>query len=114
MTFLDQIASAGTINIPLIIVLLAIGAVCKHCFKKLNNDTIPVIMLIAGVVIVILLKIPFDPRDDVLLNVLVEGIASGATAVGIHTQGKTIFTIFGVFGSDKNNVESDTNSDSGV
>lgn len=113
MTFLDQIASAGTINIPLIIVLLAIGAVCKYCLKKVNNDTIPVIMLIAGVVIVILLKIPFDPQDDVL-NVLVEGIASGATAVGIHTQGKTIFTIFGVFGSDKNNVESDTNSDSGV
>lgn len=93
MTIVEQLASAGTINIPLIIVLMAIGAVCKHFIKKLDNDTIPVILLITGIIIVILLHIPFNAQKDIL-NILVEGIASSTVAVGLHSQGKTIWTLF--------------------
>mgnify|MGYP002767567292 CR=1 FL=1 len=85
--------ATGSINVSLIIVLLAIGAICKHAFTKLNNDTIPVIMLVTGAVLAIIINLPFNPQKE-LLNVLVQGFVSGAAAVGLHTQGKTIYNLF--------------------
>lgn len=89
---ISEIASTS-VNVPLIVVLLAIGTVIKHQLTKVSNDTIPVIMLVSGVLFAIALNVPFNFQKDVL-DVLVQGIVSGAAAVGIHTQGKTVFTLF--------------------
>lgn len=101
---IEQIFNNSTINISLVIILLAIGAIVKHCIKNINNDTIPIIILISGIVISILLKIPFKDIQTEILNVLVEGIVSGATAVGLHSQGKTIWWFFN--NKDPNNNSS--------
>ena len=96
MDIISEVLTIGTgaINVSLIIVLMAIGAICKHGIKKMNNDTIPVIMLVCGIVLAIVFNLPFNPQTE-LLDFLVQGIVSGAAAVGLHTQGKTLFNIFG-------------------
>lgn len=93
MDIIEQITSIA-INVPLVIVLLAIGAVCKHFLAKLDNGLIPIIMIITGVILAVLINVPFKVQDEIL-NVLVEGIVSGAAAVGLHTQGRTIWALFG-------------------
>ena len=81
----------GSINISLIILLLAIGYVIKH-FTKINNDNIPVIMLIAGIVLALIINIPYSPSE--IVTIIIQGIVSGAAAIGLHTNGKGLLEIF--------------------
>lgn len=84
----------GSINIPLIIILLAIGCIIKHCLPKVSNDTIPPIMLIAGIVLALIINIPYAPSQ--IVNLVIQGIVSGAAAVGLHTNGKGLLQIVGL------------------
>lgn len=81
--------SVASVNIPLVIVLLAIGFILKHLIKSLDNSNIPVILIIAGIVISICMKLPFNPREQ-LLTILVEGIASAMIAMIVQTKAKDI------------------------
>ena len=101
--------SQGSINVSLIIILLAIGYFLKHAVKKLSNDNIPWILLILGIVLALVINVPYGP--DMIVTYVIQGIVSGAAAVGLHTNGKTILNIFN-FGkspavSDKDSEESD-------
>lgn len=88
---ITQIATES-VNIPLVIVLLAIGYILKHWVKPIVNDSIPLVLLITGIVFALIINIPFKFQEEILV-VLVKGIVSGAAAVGIHTQGRTIIDI---------------------
>lgn len=79
------------INVALIIVLMFIGLFLKHALTKLDNSWIPLILGVLGMVIVVLMRIPFNPQTD-LLNILVEGLVAAAFATILHTKVKDILT----------------------
>lgn len=81
----------GSINIPLIIILLAIGFIIKHCMKKVSNDLIPPIMLIGGIVLALVVNIPYAPNE--ITSIVVQGIVSGTAAIGLHTNGKGLLEV---------------------
>ena len=92
---IQQITDLATtsLNVPLIIVLLGVGAFLKHAIKKLNNDYIPCILGVLSVVLVIVMNIPFNPQEK-LLSLLVEAIVAVAAALLVHAQGKTLLADF--------------------
>lgn len=83
----------GSINISLVIVLLGIGAILKHAIKSLDNNVIPIVMIVLGVIIVLFMNAPFDPQK-MLLQYLVQGIASGYCAIIVHGKSKEIYHDF--------------------
>ena len=77
------------INVALIVVLMFIGLFLKHAIKKLDNSWIPLILGILGMIISVLMKIPFNPQTD-LLTILVEGIVAAVFATIFQTKLKDI------------------------
>lgn len=77
------------INVALIVVLMFIGLFLKHAIKKLDNSWIPLILGILGMIMSVLMKIPFNPQTD-LLTILVEGIVAAVFATIFQTKLKDI------------------------
>lgn len=77
------------INVALIVVLMFIGLFLKHAIKKLDNSWIPLILGILGMIISVLMKIPFNPQTD-LLTILVEGIVAAVFATIFQSKFKDI------------------------
>ena len=77
------------INVALIIVLMFIGLFLKHALTKLDNSWIPLILGILGMIISVLMRIPFDPQKD-LLNILVEGIVAAVFATIFQSKFKEV------------------------
>lgn len=77
------------INVALIVVLCFIGIFLKHALTKLDNSWIPLILGILGMVISVLMRIPFNPQTE-LLTVLVEGIVAAVFATILQTKLKEI------------------------
>lgn len=82
-----------SINLSVVIILLAIGYVLKHVAKKLSNEYIPVILLLFGILLACIIGIPYKTGQDII-PAIITGIASGAAAIGIHQSGKS-FIHFG-------------------
>ena len=93
-TFLDVIREVINVNPYYVIILLALGAILKHFITNVNNQTIPIILIIVGCIIGILFQIPLENTHEGL-EAAVCGICSGAFAVGIHQSGKTIGLLSG-------------------
>ena len=87
--FLDTVREVISVNPYYVIILLMLGAVLKHLMPKVNNNTIPVILIIVGCIIGILFSLPLANAQEGL-QAAVCGICSGAFAVGIHQSGKTL------------------------
>lgn len=77
------------INVALIVVLCFIGVFLKHVLTKLDNSWIPLILGILGMVISVLMRVPFNPQTE-LLTVLVEGIVAAVFATILQTKLKEI------------------------
>ena len=77
------------INLGIVILCLVIGFLLKHTISRLNNNWIPVILLVFGIIFAVVLD--FANLKDNAMQILITGIASGAMAIGIHQSGKTIF-----------------------
>lgn len=77
------------INLGIVILCLVIGFLLKHVVSGLNNNWIPVILLVFGIIFAVVLD--FANLKDNAMQILITGIASGAMAIGIHQSGKTIF-----------------------
>lgn len=105
---IQQITDLATtsLNVPLIIVLLGVGAFLKHAIKKLNNDYIPCILGVLSVVLVIVMNIPFNPQEK-LLSLLVEAIVAVAAALLVHAQGKTLLADFAARKNGPGDTEAD-------
>lgn len=93
------------INVALIVVLMFIGLFLKHAIKSLDNSYIPLILGFAGMIISLLMKIPFNPQHDIL-NILVEGIVAAVFATIFQSKFKEIIT-----GIKNATTESNTNSE---
>ena len=90
-----------SVNVPLIIVLMAIGYVLKHVIKNLDNSFIPIILGIVAIAILIGINIPFNAQDQ-LLGILVEAVVNTVFATLFHDQGKTFIDNF----INRNNTDS--------
>lgn len=81
--------SLAQVNIPLIIVLMFIGYALKHYVKKLDNATIPIWLGVVGIVLSVLMQVPFNPQEK-LLTVLVQGIVCAVLATILFDKVKDI------------------------
>lgn len=81
--------SLAQVNIPLIIVLMFIGYVLKHYVKKLDNATIPIWLGVIGIVLSVLMQVPFNPQEKLLI-VLVQGIVCAFLATILFDKIKDI------------------------
>ena len=92
------------INITIVVLLLIIGAIFKHWIKWVDNKYIPVILILIGIVATLVFHLPVA-SGTLIINYIIEGIASGIAATIVHSKGKDI--IQELFDKDKiiNNVE---------
>lgn len=84
--FVNEILS--NINILVVVTLMAVGFIIKHVkfLEKVDNSLIPVILLVLSFVFTFI---------DTGLSVpsIFIAILSAAVAIGLHQQGKNIFTV---------------------
>ena len=87
----SQITSvtAESINIALVIILLAIGYILKAKVKAVKNSDIPVYLIVIGVIISILMEIPFTSGVDPI-TMVVRGIASAIAASIVYDKYKDV------------------------
>lgn len=103
--------TANSVNIALVIVLIAIGYMLKNKMPKVKNSDIPIYLMIVGIVLSILLEFPFKTVDTPI-NIIVRGIASAFAASIVYDKVKDVIEgrkVNGPGDSDQSNSEeSDT------
>ena len=89
---LDQVTEVlvQNVDISIVIICLVIGAILKHLVTKFNNDWIPIVLIVCGIIISFGIAALKGFTDDPA-HIVIVGIASAAAAVGIHQGGKTIY-----------------------
>ena len=82
---------SSMIDVRIAIILWCLGWVLKHSkikfVKNLSNESIPVILIAAGVIISCVTV------GDVTTNSIIIGIVTSVFAVGVHSSGKNIFKL---------------------
>lgn len=78
----------ANVNIGIVLGLMAIGFLIKHVsfFEKVENDLIPPILLLSSIVAVIL-------TEGFTIPSIISAVINAAVSVGLHQQGKNIFTV---------------------
>ena len=81
----------ASINIPVIIFLLAVGYCIKHtpALEKVSNNLIPIIIFVLSVIICGVMNI----SDNIAASIM-SGVINAAAAIGLHSTGKNIFEFF--------------------
>ena len=82
----------ANVNVPLVVALMAIGFIIKHfkLFEKVENVLIPPVLLVFSVVV---LAFENGFTVDTIIPTIISGIVNAAVAIGLHQQGKNIFTM---------------------
>lgn len=80
--------SLANVNVSVVVTLMAIGFLIKHIkfLDKVNNDVIPPVLLLFSVVFLAF-------TDGFNVQTIISAIINTAVAVGLHQQGKNIFTV---------------------
>ena len=82
----------ANVDIALVVALMAIGFIIKHftLFEKVENNLIPPVLLVFSIIVLVF-------RDgltgDTIIPTIISAIVNAAVAIGLHQQGKNIFTI---------------------
>jgi hypothetical protein len=78
----------ANVNVTLVIALMALGFIVKHVkfLESVNNNIIPPMLLLFSVVAVTVM-------DGFTVQSIISGIVNAAVAVGLHQQGKNIFSV---------------------
>ena len=76
------------VNVPVVVALMAIGFIIKHVkfLDKISSDVIPPVLLLCSIVAMIVL-------EGFSVATIITGIVNAAIAIGLHQQGKNIFTV---------------------
>ena len=87
VTQLIQEALAN-VNVSIVVALMAIGFIIKHVkfLDKVNSDIIPPVLLLCSIVAMIVL-------EGFSVATIITAIVNAAIAIGLHQQGKNIFTV---------------------
>ena len=81
--------TVASVNVSLVIILLAVGYICKHAFKNLKNDIIPIILGVIALIFLVIVNWPFSVQDK-LLPIIIEAIATTLIATISHDKVKDI------------------------
>lgn len=78
----------ANVNIAIVIGLMAVGFIIKHFkfLEKINNELIPPILLILSMIFTFI-------DNGISVSSTLVALVSAAVAIGLHEQGKNIFTI---------------------
>lgn len=78
----------ANVNLIIVLGLMAIGFIIKHTnfLDKVSNDIIPPTLLVLGLIAAFI-------QDGFTFAAAISGIVSAAVAIGLHQQGKNIFTV---------------------
>lgn len=84
--FLEE--ALANVNVTLVVVLMAIGFIIKHfkIFEKVENNVIPPILLVFSVV-------ALSINNGFSIPTVITAVINAAVAIGLHQQGKNIFTV---------------------
>ena len=80
--------SFANVNVSVVVSLMAIGFIIKHVkfLDKVNNDLIPPTLLVCSIILMTLI-------DGFTVQTVISAIVNAAVAIGLHQQGKNIFTV---------------------
>ena len=78
----------ANVNVSVVVALMAIGFIIKHVkfLDKISSDVIPPTLLLCSIVAMIVL-------EGFSVATIITGIVNAAIAIGLHQQGKNIFTV---------------------
>lgn len=80
--------SISNVNVSLVVALMAVGFIIKHfkILEKLENNLIPPILLCLSIAFMIV-------TEGFTVQAIISAIVNAAVSIGLHQQGKNIFTI---------------------
>ena len=80
------------VDVALVVALMAVGFIIKHfkIFENIKNEIIPPVLLVFSIVL-LLFRNGFAAES--FMTTIVSAIINAAVAIGLHQQGKNIFTI---------------------
>ena len=88
---LSELHVVEYINVPLVMLLMAVGALIKHGpSDNKKNGWIPVLLIIISVVYEIL-KMDYPPARVDVVNAIIDAVIASAIAVGLHNSGKQVY-----------------------
>ena len=110
MIFVLESISAGIdvanyVDFRLVVFLLCIGFLVKHFITKFPNKLIPYLLIVISLAYMLITMDSVSTNS--IMNAIIDAIISGAIAVGLHSSGKGIISIF----KTNNNSESTTDID---
>lgn len=78
----------ANVNVSVVLALMAFGFIVKHVkfLENVNNNIIPPCLLLCSVTAMTVM-------DGFTVESIISGIVNAAVAVGLHQQGKNIFTV---------------------
>ena len=78
----------ANVNVTLVIALMALGFIVKHVkfLENVNNNIIPPLLLLFSIIAVVCM-------DGFTVPSIISGIVNAAVAVGLHQEGKNIFSV---------------------
>lgn len=84
-------AIPAKVNPELVVILMAIGALIKHCkkFEKVQNKLIPIILGVVSITITLVCVETYT--IDSVVAALATGVVNAAASVYCHQIGKNIF-----------------------
>ena len=98
----------ASVNISLVIILLAVGYICKHAIKNLSNDVIPIILGVISIIFLVVVNYPFNVQEK-LFPIIIEAIATTLIATIAHDKVKDI--IGGLMNKAAEDIEADITDD---
>ena len=93
------------VDFRLVVFLLCIGFFVKHFITKFPNKLIPYLLIVISLAYMLITMDSVSTNS--IMNAIIDAIISGAIAVGLHSSGKGIISIF----KTNNNSESTTDID---
>ena len=78
----------ANVNVTIVLALMAIGYLVKHVkfLDKIDNNIIPPLLLMCSICAFVL-------TEGFTVQSIISAIVNAAVAVGLHQQGKNIFTV---------------------
>lgn len=82
----------ANVDVALVVALMAVGFIIKHfkLFEKVENTLIPPVLLVFSIVLLVFKN---GLNADTIIPTIISAIVNAAVAIGLHQQGKNIFTV---------------------
>lgn len=82
----------ANVDVALVVALMAIGFIIKHfkLFQTVENNLIPPVLLVFSIVVLVFRD---GLNTETIIPTIISAIVNAAVAIGLHQQGKNIFTM---------------------